>query len=98
MRYDLIHMLPEDAFQPDPCGRMRLHGGGGKGGGSAPPPAPAQPEKQVVKEARVDELKANNKNKVSGGMGPSSNNTMLTGPSGVEQGSQSLGKSTLLGS
>lgn len=39
MRYDLLTMLPEKAFQPIGH-RMTLEGGGGKGAYTPPPPAP----------------------------------------------------------
>lgn len=39
MRYDLLTMLPEKAFQPV-GNRMTLEGGGGKGSYTPPPPAP----------------------------------------------------------
>lgn len=43
MRYDLLTMLPEKAFQPI-GNRMPLEGGGGKGSYTPPPaPPPAEP-------------------------------------------------------
>ncbi len=98
MRYDLISMLPDRAFQTS-CGRLAtLEGGGGGKGGSAPaPPAPPAPPPEAAKAPDSDQVKARNKARMTGGMDAGPNSTMLTGPDGVDPNSLELGKNSLLG-
>jgi hypothetical protein len=97
MRYDHFTMLPERAFQPI-AGRMTLEGGGGgKGGKAPPPPAPPAPAPQAEKAPEVEVFRAQNKNRMAGGMDAGPNSTMLTGPDGVDAAQLELGKTTLLG-
>ncbi len=100
MRYDLITMLPERAFQPI-GGRMTLEGGGGGKSPSPPPPPPPppppEPAKQAEKAPDAEVARAKNKNAMAGGMNAGPNSTLLTGPGGVDPTSLSIGKNTLLG-
>ena len=100
MRYDHLTMLPERAFQTTGGKLMSLEGGGG-GGKSAPTPAPPPPPPAPMQEAKapdVEVAKDKIKNRMAGGMAASSpNNTMLTGPSGVDATTLALGTNTLLG-
>jgi hypothetical protein len=97
MRYDHFTMLPERAFQPI-CGRMTLEGGGGGKSSSPPPPPPPAPPPQQAQAPDVAVARDKVKNRMAGGMAASSpNNTMLTGPEGVDPTALALGKNTLLG-
>ena len=99
MRYDHFTMLPERAFQPI-AGRMTLEGGGGggKSGSAPPPPPPPAPPPQAEKAPDAEVYRAQNKNRMAGGMDAGPNSTLLTGPDGVDAAQLELGKSTLLGS
>lgn len=60
MRYDLLTMLPEKAFQPV-GNRMTLEGGGGKGSYTPPPaPAPAPEQTQAAVAPAVEDGKTTN--------------------------------------
>lgn len=62
-----------------------------------PPPPPVAPP-EPAKAPDVDVAKDKVKNRMAGGMAASSpNNTMLTGPVGVDPNSLAVGKNTLLG-
>jgi hypothetical protein len=97
MRYDLLTMLPEMAFNAIGK-RMTLEGGGG--GGKAPPaPPPPEPVKppesisQTPKAPARDPFVAANKT-AAATQGPQS--TMLTGTGGVAPSSLSLGRASTL--
>lgn len=80
--------------------------GGVFGGGNEQPAAPAPqapvappkaPEKQADKTAQVAAMKAQKRAAMVGAQQAGANNTMLTGPTGVEDSALTLGKNTLLG-
>lgn len=91
MRYDLLSMLPERAFQKI-GGRMTLEGGGGGKTPQMPAaPEPVQPPQEPKQPKRDPMASANRQTAITGG--PSS--TMITGPSGVAPSSVSLGRNVL---
>jgi hypothetical protein len=72
---------------------------GGSSPSPPPPPPPPAPPPQVAQAPDVSVAKDKVKNRMAGGMAASSpNNTMLTGPSGVDPLQLAISKNTLLGS
>lgn len=62
------------------------------------PQAPAQDVKQASRDPDVGQLRdQNSANRIDTGPGASSGSTLLTGPEGIDSGSLSLKKNTLLG-
>jgi len=92
MRYDLLTMLPEKAFQPVGKKMTLEGGGGGKSPQSPTAPEPVKPPDTAKTPAR-DPFAAGNKTSANQ-QGPQS--TMLTGAGGVAPSSLSLGRSSVL--
>lgn len=79
-----------------------VFGGGDQPAAPAPAPQapvapPKAPEKQADKTAQVAAMKAQKRAAMVGAQQAGANNTMLTGPTGVEDSALTLGKNTLLG-
>lgn len=88
--------LPEHAFKADPMGRIQPNGGGGgKSPPEPPPPAPPAPPPAEAKTPDAAEMINTKKTKAT--QAPALQETMLTGPNGVDQNSLDLNKKTLLG-